>query len=100
MKKEGFDKLAEKIAKDEEVKEFAANKLLVVSLLSLLAAISFTYITLNNIADYRGDIVDLLAIIFDIALVGVWISTAIENAVKRKKVLDAGNKKATKKSEK
>jgi len=100
MKKDSFEKLAEKLAKDEEIKTFATDKLLVVSLLSLLAAISFTYITLNNIADYRGDVIDLLAIIFDILLVCVWISTAVENAVKRKKVLQAGAKKTDKKAKK
>lgn len=97
MKKESFEKLVEKLAKDEEIKTFAADKLLVVALLSLLAAISFTYITLNNIAAYRGDVIDLIAIIFDILLVCVWISTAVENAVHRKKVLRAAEKKATKK---
>ena len=70
------------------------------SLLSLLAAVSFIYITLDNISDYRGDMVDLLAIIFDIALVGVWISTAVENAAKRKVLLKTGNKKEEKKDEK
>ena len=100
MKKEGFKELAEKISKDKDVKSFVVNKLQVVSLLSLLAAVSFIYITLDNISDYRGDMVDLLAIIFDIALVGVWISTAVENAAKRKVLLKTGNKKEEKKDEK